>query len=222
VRGLRRLAVALLLAVVGSSSAAAVPTEETLEYRWSLAGLFGRLVRLVLPGSGEGRLTTSPAENGRLAIELVVTSRAGAQGDYWRYAAVIEPATGRTLRAESAYRYGEKHKERRADLDENEVIDVASGIHLVRSQRPSSPVALSIWSDGKIYPVVVEPRGWKTISLPAGRRRTQLFAIRPRNVPGQRPWSGRIDLYLEEGEQARPMAIVVDRRWASVELELVD
>jgi hypothetical protein len=73
-----------------------------------------------------------------------------------------------------------------------------------------------------VYPVVIEPRGWKSVSLPNGRRRAELFAIRPRSVPGQRSWNGRIDLYLEEGERARPVSIVVDRRWAKVELVLVD
>ncbi|MGH9465265.1 MAG: hypothetical protein ACRD0X_06425 [Thermoanaerobaculia bacterium] len=220
----RRLLATGLAAVACWSAAtpAAATADEELDYRWSLGGILGTLARIVLPGNGEGRLTTRPVDGGRLAIELVVTSREGAQGDYWRYAALIEPASGRTVSAESAYRYGEKSKERRADLGQEQVIDVASGIHLVRSRRPQSPVNLSIWSDGKIYPVVIEPRGWKSVSLAAGRRRAELFAIRPRSVPGQRPWSGRIDLYIEEGESARPVAIVVDRRWAKVELELVD
>ncbi len=207
---------------VGAPGTLPLPADEALNYRWNLGGLFGTLARIVLPGRGEGRLTTRAVENGHLAIELVVTSKEGAEGDYWRYAAVIEPASGRTLQAESAYRYGEKSRERRADLDEEQVIDVASGIHLVRERRPDTPLNLSIWSDGKIYPVVIEPRGWKSLSLPAGRQLAELFAIRPRSVPGQRPWSGRIDLYLENGEAARPVAIVVDRRWAKVELELVE
>jgi hypothetical protein len=204
------------------AASAALPAEEALDYRWSLGGLFGTLARMVLPGRGEGRLTTCLVEDGRLRIELVVTSAEGPAGDYWRYAAVIEPESGRTLRAESAYRYGEKSRERAADLDQEQVIDVASGIHLVRRRRPASPLNLSIWSDGKVYPVVIEPRGWKSVSLPNGRRRAELFAIRPRSVPGQRSWNGRIDLYLEEGERARPVSIVVDRRWAKVELVLVD
>lgn len=219
----RRLALGLVLVGChGVAAAAALPAEEALDYRWNLGGLFGVLARIVLPGAGEGRLTTRPVEEGRLRIELMVTSAEGPEGDYWRYAAVIEPESGRTVRAESGYRYGEKSRERQADLDQERVIDVASGIHLVRTRRPDSPLNLAIWSDGKIYPVAIQPRGWKSISLPGGRRRAELFAIRPRSVPGQRSWSGRIDLYLEEGERGRPLAIVVDRRWANVELVLVD
>lgn len=222
-RGRRLIAVWLGLAACWPAAApASLPIDEALDYRWRLGGFFGALARMVLPGSGEGRLTTHPLEGGRLAIELMVTSAEGAKGDFWRYAAVIEPESGRTLRAESSYRYDGKNKAREADLDQEQVIDVASGIYLVRSRRPRSPLNLSIWSDGKIYPVVIEPRGWKALSLAGGRRRAELFAIRPRSVPGQRPWSGRIDLYIEEGQSARPAAIVVDRRWAKLELELVD
>ncbi len=219
-RRARRLAFALAgcLAAAGAPAAA---DPEVLDYRWNLGGFLGPLARVVLPGRGDGRLTTRNSD-GSLSIELVVTSPESRDGDFWRYAASIEPQSGRTLHAESAYRYGEKRKERAADLGEERVIDVASGIHLVRTRRPAQPLELSIWSDGKIYPVVIEPRGWKWLALPDGPQRTELFAIRPRKAPGQRPWSGAIDLYLEEGEAARPLAIVVDRGWARLRLELVD
>lgn len=211
-----------LALLLGAGPTGAVPFTEALDYEWSLGGFLGTLARVVLPGRGEGRLTTHPTEDGGLAIELVVTSRDGEEGDFWRYASVIDPASGRTLRAESSYRYGERNKQRGADLTAAQVIDVASGIHLVRTQRPDRVLDLSIWSDGKVYPVRIEPRGWTSLTLDDGRQNAEFFAIRPRSVRGERPWSGGIDLYLEEGPQARPVAIVVDRRWARLRLELVD
>lgn len=213
-----------LLVAVALASAAPAPAEsgrEELVYEWNLGGFLGRLAAVVLPGRGNGTLAARPVDEG-LELELLITSPHSEKGDYWRYAAVIDPETGRTLHAESSYRYRGRSKEKEADLRDQEVVDVASGIHWIRATRPEEPAALRIWSDGKIYPVVVESRGWHQRSVDGRSHRLEWFSVRARKEEGEPEWKGSLDLYLAPGDGAEPFEIIVDRKWARVRLELVD
>lgn len=212
----------LLATIMGSASAAPPATEaEELVYEWRLGGFLGRLAAVVLPGHGDGTLAARPVGEG-LELELLITSPKSEKGDFWRYSAVIDPDSGRTLRAESSYRYRGKSKEKEADLSDQDVIDVASGIHWIRLERPQQATDLRIWSDGKVYPVVVESRGWHQRSIDGRSHSLEWFSVRARDVEGQPQWKGSLDLYLAPGEDAEPFEIIVDRKWARVRLELVD
>lgn len=213
----------LLVAAVMASPAPALPEHgrERLVYEWNLGGFLGRLAAVVLPGRGDGTLAARPVDEG-LELELLITSPHSEKGDYWRYAAIIDPDSGRTLHAESSYRYRGKSKEKEADLRDQEVVDVASGIHWIRETRPEEPAALRIWSDGKIYPVVVESRGWQQRSIDGRLHSVEWFSVRARKVEGEPEWKGSLDLYLAPGDDAEPLEIVVDRKWARVRLELVE
>ncbi|MEZ5331695.1 MAG: hypothetical protein R2991_06505 [Thermoanaerobaculia bacterium] len=197
------------------------PGGETLVYEWSLGGFLGKLAAAIVPGHGDGALATRPVDEG-LELELLITSPHSEKGDFWRYSAVIDRESGRTLRAESSYRFRGKSKEKEADLSEMDVIDVASGIHWIRKTRPQEAADLSIWSDGKVYPVVVESRGWQQRSVDGHTHNLEWFSVRAREVEGEPEWKGSLDLYLSPGEDAEPLEIVVDRKWARVRLELVD
>jgi len=212
------LASALLSSAFGARPA--IESEE-LVYEWNLGGFLGRLAAVVLPGRGDGTLASRPVDGG-LELELLITSPQSEKGDFWRYAAVIDPGTGRTLHAESSYRYRGKSKEKEADLRDQDVIDVASGIHWIRDTRPEQPAELRIWSDGKIYPVVVESGGWQERKVDGRSHSLEWFSVRARHVAGEPEWKGSLDLYLAAGEGAEPLEIIVDRKWARVRLELVD
>jgi hypothetical protein len=218
---IRRVALLLCCSLAPSLATHAEPAQEKLVYEWNLGGFLGRLAAVVLPGRGDGTLMTQPVEEG-LRLELLITSPQSEKGDFWRYVAVIDPETGRTLHAESSYRYRGKQKEKEADLRDQEVIDVASGIHWIRATRPEEPANLRIWSDGKVYPVVVESRGRQQRSIAGKTHTLEWFSVRARYVEGEPEWKGSLDLYLDEGESAEPLEIVVDRKWARVRLELVD
>lgn len=218
---IRLLPLLVLALAMSALPARSSSSGEMLVYEWNLGGFLGRLAAVIIPGHGDGALATRPVEDG-LELELLITSPHSEKGDFWRYSAVIDRETGRTLRAESSYRFRGKSREKEADLSELDVIDVASGIHWIRKTRPQRAADLSIWSDGKIYPVVVESRGWQQRSVDGRSHNLEWFSIRAREVEGEPEWKGSLDLYLAPGEDAEPFEIVVDRKWARVRLELVD
>ncbi len=209
---------ALLIAWLAAPALA--QADETLKYRWHLGGFFGTLARVFLPGSGDGELITRQLEAGNLEVELDITAPA-AQGDFWRYGAEIDRADGRTLRAWSSYRFRGRSDENMSELDEEAVIDIVSGITLLRRERPQEVRPLRIWNDGKIYPVAIIPRDRVIRTVNGEKVVARHYAIRARRVPNERLWKGRLDIYLADDEAATPIEIRLERRMARVRL-LID
>jgi hypothetical protein len=214
----------LLLAALTAPGAAAggSPRDETLRYRWRLDGLLGAIAGLFVPSGGDGELTLNRLPGGNLRSELTITAPADAGGDYFRYGAEWEPASGRTVRAWSSQLWRGEHKSKRSEIDDAGIIDVATAIHGLRRDPPTGPRSLEIWSDGKLYPVVVLPRGVEEREVDGQRVRARHFAVRPVEVPGRRLWKGEMDLWLAEDAAATPVEIVVARSSARVRLLLVE
>ncbi len=217
----RTLLSSFLLCVV-LASAAGAEESETLRYRWNLGGFFGSVLRLFLPGRGDGTLVTRSDGSGTIEVELDITAPAAKQGEYWHYGARINAADGRTLRAWSAYEFRGKKGSKESDFDDEAVIDVASGILLLRRDPPTAPRNMKIWNDGKIYPVVILPRGLVKRTVGGRKVAVRHFAIRARRVPNEPLWKGRMDIFLAEDEAATPVEISVERRMARVRLTLLE
>ncbi|MCZ6727724.1 MAG: DUF3108 domain-containing protein [Acidobacteria bacterium] len=211
----------LLLCVVMASPAGA-QEPETLRYRWSLGGFFGTLARIVMPGRGDGTLVTRSDGSGTTEVELDITAPTAKRGEYWHYGARINAADGRTLRAWSAYEFRGKKSSKESDFDDEAVIDVASGILLLRRDPPTAPRNMKIWNDGKIYPIVILPRGLVKRTVLGRKVAVRHFAIRARRVPNERLWKGRMDIFLAEDEAATPVEISVERRMIRVRLMLLE
>jgi hypothetical protein len=192
---------------------------ETLHYRWNLGGFFGTMARLFLPGHGDGTLTTSRAEGAPIEVQLDITAPEAA-GEFWRYGAEIDPTDGRTLRAWSDYRFRGRTDAKESILDEAEMIDIASGIMLLRRDPPEEPRDLRIWNDGKVYPVVVLPYGTVRRKVRGEWMNVRHYSIRAREVPNERQWKGSFDLFLADDAESTPVEIVVERRMARVRLLL--
>jgi hypothetical protein len=80
---------------------------------------------------------------------------------------------------------------------------------------------MEIWSDGKVYPVVVIPLGVETRKLRGGKKvDVRHYSIRGIDVPGRRKWKGKLDLWLARDEAATPVEIVISRNLADVHMEL--
>jgi hypothetical protein len=222
----RRLALPVLLlatlATPGSTSAAASPRDETLRYRWRLDGLLGAIAGLFVPSGGDGELTLDRLPGGNLQSELTITAPADAGGDYFRYGAEWEPRTGTTVRAWSSQLWRGEHKSKRAEIGDAGIIDVATAIHALRRDPPAGPRSLEIWSDGKLYPVVVLPRGVEERDIDGRRVRARHYAVRPVELPGRRLWKGEMDLWLADDAAATPVEIMVARSSARVRLLLVE
>ncbi len=226
----RRLPRVLLVLAVALACAEATPAEaagaarsegeEVLRYRWDLGGFLGSIASLFIPGQGEGTLTTGPDADGHLRSELHITSPKSRKGEFWRYGAEIEPGGARTLRVWSAYLFRGRAKEKSAELDGDGVIDVASGIYLLRQTPPAASRRMRIWSDGKIYPVAVEPVGREARRIGSREIAVRHYAVRGVQEEGARFWKGKLDLFLAEDAAATPVEIRLARSGSRVRLLL--
>lgn len=206
-----RLAALVLLGTMTSSAGAG----EALRYEWQVSGL----ARLILPSAGGGTLTTR-TEGDEVHTELLITATSTA--DFFRYGSRLD-RENRTLRSVwSSYRFGKREKSRDEDVTNANVVDVASGILQLRRDPPRSPRNLTIWSDGRLYPVVVRHVGLEDVELASGERPANHYTIRGRKVVGEREWKGSLDLWLGLDEAATPLKIEVARSFSRVELRLLD
>ncbi len=192
---------------------------EEFRYRWQLKNFLGAMAGLFLPNQGDGSLTFHRT-NGHLKSELTITSEQSKDG-FFRYGSEIEVATLRPIRAWSSYSWRGETKSKNEPVDKSGVLDVAAGIYAIRSDPPVRSRRMQIWSDGKIYPVVVIPLGTETRRLRSGRVKARHYSIRGVDVPGERRWKGKLDLWLTSDGKATPVEILISRNLADVHLELV-
>ncbi len=195
--------------------------DEEFQYRWQLRNFLGTLAGLFLPNRGEGSLTFKKDGNGHLRSELTITSDTAKQGEYFRYGSEVDTRTLQPIRAWSAYSWRGETKSKSEEVSQNGVLDIASGIYAIRQDPPQKTRRMEIWSDGKIYPVIVIPDKVETRTLKDGRKVVvQKFSIRGIDVPDRHRWKGRLDLWLARDEAATPVEILISRNLADVHLEL--
>ena len=217
---MRRASVFCLFLLLASPLPAHEASQEVLRYRWHLKGVRGALAGLFLPNHGEGSLVTSQEAGGNLTSELLITAQARSRDEFWRYGAELDPEAGRTLRAWSSYLFRGERKSKETELRQDDVVDIASGIYLLRQDPPAERLRMRIWSDGKVYPVVIVPGGRTTRRLNGRSVPARHYSIVGLEEPGERRWNGRMELWLAEDEAATPVEILIERSWAGVKLEL--
>jgi hypothetical protein len=220
-RALFLASLACLLVLPSGASGQRPSHSEEFQYRWQLRNLIGSIAGLFLPKQGEGSLTFKTDPSGRLRSELTITSGASHEGEYFRYGSEIDTRTLQPIRAWSSYSWRGETKSKSSPIEQDGVLDVASGIYSIRQNPPQKPRRMEIWSDGKIYPVVVMPLGVENrriqgSKIVAARR----YSIRGIDMPGRRKWKGKLDLWLTQDAAATPVEIVISRNLADVRMEL--
>jgi hypothetical protein len=217
------LAVALLTLLTPSLAStretAPVALNEQFQYRWQLKNFVGAVAGLFLPRQGEGSLTFKTT-NGHLRSELMITSGSSRQGEYFRYGSEIDKLTLQPIRAWSSYSWRGESKSKNEEIEKQGVLDVAAGIFAIRRDPPDKSRRMEIWSDGKVYPVVVIPLGVEKRKLPGGTIQTRHYSIRGVNLPDRRKWKGKMDLWLATDAAATPVEILISRNLADVRMEL--
>jgi|CXWL01.1.fsa_nt_gi hypothetical protein len=209
-------AVATPLAPPASATAVLEPAE-VIHYDWELGGFLGGIASLFLPGEGVGTLTTRSTERGQLETILHITTQEDT-GEYWTYGSLIG-ADGSPLRAWSAYTFRGESKHKETEVTTRGVQDIASSIYRLRQAPPQAETRLTIWSEGKLYPVLVTPRGVEDVKVGRGAKvRARHYSFRGIEEPGARVWKGRLDLWLAEDAASTPVVIVVERSLARVRL----
>lgn len=201
---------------------AAAPAQETLQYRWRIEGFFGALAGLFFPSHGDASLIGTRLANGNLQTSLLITSDEVRDASFFRYEAEIDPASGRTVAARSSQLWQGKRKEKSSPIVDAATVDVASAIHLLRRTLPTTSQEMEIWSDGKLYPVLVRPGGPETRKIGGKSVPTFHFMIRPLVRPERRVWKGELDLWFARDPQSTPVEMLVARSPARLRLELVE
>ena len=223
-RGGAALFVALtLLAGHPGAAGVAVPAsagDEVLEYDWEVKGFFGVIAGLFFPSRGEGVLSHQALPNGNQESQLVITSNSTKEPDYFRYGSEIDPASGATVRVWSSQLWRGKTKNKELDDVPPAAVDIASSIAYLRRNAPLQDQRLEIWSDGKLYPVLVRPMGAEQIDLHGRKIDTRHIAVRPLTEPDRRVWKGELDLWLANDAASTPVEILVSRSPARVLLSL--
>jgi hypothetical protein len=211
---------ACLLLATGASGQVQ-PQNEEFQYRWQLRNLVGNIAGLFLPKHGEGSLTFKTDPSGRLRSELTITSGASRQGEFFRYGSEIDTRTLQPIRAWSSYSWRGETKSKSSPIEQEGVFDIASGIYAIRQDPPEKARRMEIWSDGKIYPVVVIPLAVENRKIRDSKTmQVQRFSIRGVNLPGRRKWKGKLDIWLARDEAATPVEILISRNLADVRMEL--
>lgn len=221
-RGPRLPTAALLAAALAFSALPALAAEaapEELHYRWNLGRLLGRVAGIFLPSEGDGVMTLKRA-NGDYVTELLITSEHSRDGEFWRYGSQIDPASGFAERAWSSYRWRGEAKSKQDDLGGDAVMDVVSGIYAIRRDPPTAARHMEIWSDGKVYPVVVIPKGEERRTVDGTSVATRHYTIRGYKTRDGRYWKGTLELWLAKDAAATPVEIHITRDLAALQLRL--
>ncbi len=218
------LGLVFCLALAGTAGAEptlrAVAGDEMLVYRWKVEGIKGLFLRLIAPGRGEASLTTVINESGHFETELHMSAERRRKGDFWRYGSSVDPASKRSLRAWTAQKIGDKEKSAETDLEDDDVIDLASSILLVRRDPPTLRRRMRIWSNRKLYPVVIEPRGEGRTEFHGNQTKVRIYSISGYRVPGEREWKGGLELHLADDASATPVEMFVINKGVRARLRL--
>jgi Protein of unknown function (DUF3108) len=210
---------ALLLPSLGASGEETARNEE-FRYGWQLRNFVGAVAGLFLPNSGEGSLTFKSQKNGHLRTELTITSADSKNGEYFRYGSEIDTRTLQPIRAWSSYSWRGESKSKSEDIAQRGVLDIASGIYAIRNDPPVKPRRMEIWSDGKVYQVIVMPLGEETRKVGNTKVATRHFSVRGIETPGNRKWKGKLDLWLAKDDASTPVGILISRNLADVRMDL--
>ena len=126
------------------------------------------------------------------------------------------------IRAWSSYSWRGESKSKSEEIEKQGVLDVAAGIYAIRSDPPQKSRRMEIWSDGKIYPVVVIPLRDRDAQAPGRQgRRPATTRSAASTSPAERKWKGKLDLWLATDEAATPVEILISRNLADVRMELM-
>jgi hypothetical protein len=211
---------ALLLPSLSSFGEGSSRADEEFRYNWQLRNFIGAVAGLFLPNEGEGSLTFKTQANGHLRTELTITSEDSKAGEYFRYGSEIDTSTLQPIRAWSSYSWRGESKSKSEDIEQRGVLDIASGIYAIRHDPPTKSRRMEIWSDGKVYPVVVIPLGEETRKIGNAKVATRHFSVRGVQLPGQRKWKGKLDLWLAKDGASTPVGILISRNLADVRMDL--
>lgn len=227
---IKAVAIILLLAgsVLGGATASdeavppAVSPAEAINFTWRIEGLKGLVARIfnLVPTAGEGVLEVFSADAGRLVCRFRATSHQESAEDHWTYHAEVNLDEERTERVWDSWNFRGRHREKEYDLSSESAIDIVSGLHLLRLAPPTEPGRITAWSGGKVYPILVTPRGLEQREIHGRLLLVRHFSVTGIREPGQYFFKPQGDIWLEDSDEAIPVEILYRRRGLRLRLTL--
>ncbi len=219
----------VLLALAGSAAATAAepaartPRSQDLHYRWRLEGVSGVLSRLLglLPTTGDAVMALRVVPDDRLEVAFTASSEKADAGDYWKYETVVDLGAWQSLSVRETLHYRKKNKSESFELAEFGVLDVLSGLQLMRFAPPAESERRTIWSGGKLYPVAITMVGFERLEYDGRAVTVRHLKIHGLKEPQQRYWKSRAELWLTDDEAALPVELLFHQALGRLRLSLV-
>ncbi|HVG24559.1 MAG TPA: DUF3108 domain-containing protein [Thermoanaerobaculia bacterium] len=235
------IAAALTMAVSASASASDM---EQFRYSWRLRGGVRLLAGLLFPTSGVANLQTKFGDT--IHSELLITAPTGKEGGFYAYESDMDERGAKTLMTYHGYSWGKKARNERTVFDHvkglarihkqtteetenrvkklpasnDQVRDILTAIVYLRQNAISmaQPVATTIYSDGKEYPVIFKPGATKLFTVEGHSVTARAFHIV--DAPGGKKWPGGVTVWLTSDDRRIPVRIEIQQSMASLQLDL--
>jgi hypothetical protein len=219
---------------------------EDFHYTWRLRGGLRFIAGLIFPTSGVGNLRTVYPKEGETSInsELLITAPEGVRGGFYAYESEMDERGRKTLMTYAGYAWGEKMRKERTVFDyvkrlarirketpkgiedrvrplpPQEMRDILTAIYFLRQNAGNitKPVATSIYTDGKEYPVIFRPISRRTFDIDGRAVPSMGFEII--DAPGGKKWPGGVKVWLSDDERRIPFRIEIQQSLASLQLDL--
>jgi hypothetical protein len=194
---------------------------EVYRMHWKLGGFLGALAGLFVPNSGDALLTFVPREPDRREVQVLITAPK-REGEFFVYGAQIDERTASTKEVWSAYVFRDSGRERQQVVDGARVIDFASAIYHLRRNPPSEPVRLTIWNQGRTYPVEVVPLKPQRRKISGTVTEVRGYAVRGVKIDDRPAFKEDFTLYFSRDDDATPLEIRGKRGWIKLRIQLVE
>jgi Protein of unknown function (DUF3108). len=219
---------------------------ESFHYVWHLRGGLSWIAGVMFPTSGVAELKTTYLTTGTKTIDssLLISAAGGMRGGYYAYETQMDAAGQRTLMTYHAYSWKDKWRKDRTLFDYNASLarrhketpekawdrtepiptaafhDVVSAIHYVRMSANAirGPLATTIYSDGKSYPVIVRPAERRLFAI--GAQQVGALGFEIADAPGGKKWPGGMKIWLSDDARRIPFRIEIIQSMASLQLDL--
>ena len=242
------LVAALALAIPASAAelnCRGASNVESFRYSWRLRGGLSLFAAILFPTSGIGELKTTFPKPGEHFIEseLLITAADGKSG-YFVYETQMNASGAKTLMTYHGYSWKNKSRKERTFFDyvkrlahmhketpekswdrtepmpDDPFHDVLTAIYYLRQNAASirSPVATTIYSDGKSYPVLMRPSDRRMFDFDGQKVAAIGFEIV--DAPGGKKWPGGVKVWLSDDARRIPFRIEIVQSMASLQLDL--
>jgi hypothetical protein len=217
---------------------------ESFHYAWKLRGGLSWIAGIMFPTTGVGELKTTYPSPGKNLIDSSLLITAQGKGGFYAYETQMDPSGARTLMTYHAYVWKDKSRKERTLFDYGSNVarlhketpekqwdkvdpippgsfhDVVSSIHYLRQNAGSihGPIATTIYSDGKSYPVIVRPAPRMVFSL--GGQQIGASGFEVVDAPGGRKWPGGMKIWISDDARRIPFRIEIIQSMASLQLDL--